>query len=68
MIAFTAFLFEDNYFISFKVIHYACGDLNTFYSWGANSDRTVIISQKNAVEFNLCSFFVLKTINEDLLI
>ena len=43
LVAFSSFLFKDDYFIAFQMLKYFYFYSSTFYDWGANSNRTVII-------------------------
>lgn len=57
-IAFATFLLEHDYLVAFYkrgkyFTHYFCA----FYGGGANLNVTISVSEENAVEFNLVTFF-----------
>ncbi len=67
-VAFSPFLFEDDYFIVFKVTENFRFYLSTFYHRCAHFNLTVVVHKQDFIEAQRRTFFAFKTVNIELTI
>jgi hypothetical protein len=66
-VAFTAFLFENDHFITFQVADYTSANISTFDVGHANGYFTVVINKMNGIETHCVAFVGCQPVDEDLL-
>ena len=65
---FTSFLFENDHFVTLKVLQNLRSYLSSGYSRGANGHFIPVSDKKDIVESDFLSLFYWKTMNKDLLV
>jgi len=68
LISFAADFLEDEDFLAFKMFYHGSFNAGATDVGLANGNVTIIVFEHHGVKRNLATFFILKTIDEDLLI